>query len=44
MQHMQLLPCTKYTQSNFVDTLKGKRKAVDEIVTFLGALFVLAQN
>lgn len=29
MQHMQLLPCNKYTQSAFVDTLKGKRKAVD---------------
>jgi len=29
MQHMQLLPCTKYTQSTFVDTLKGKKKAVD---------------
>jgi hypothetical protein len=29
MQHMQLLPCTKYTQSACVDTLKGKRKAVD---------------
>ena len=29
MQHMQLLPCTKYIQSTFVDTLKGKRKAVD---------------
>ena len=29
MQHMQQLPCTKYTQSTFVDTLKGKRKAVD---------------
>jgi hypothetical protein len=29
MQHMQLLSCTKYTQSTVVDTLKGKRKAVD---------------
>ncbi|KAG1729878.1 uncharacterized protein EDB91DRAFT_1085649 [Suillus paluster] len=33
LQHMQLLPCTKYTQPVFVDSLKdrkGKRKAADE--------------
>lgn len=33
LQHMQLLPCTKYTQPVFVDSLKdkkGKRKAEDE--------------
>ncbi|KAG1721369.1 uncharacterized protein EDB91DRAFT_1088475 [Suillus paluster] len=34
LQHMQLLPCTKYTQPIFVDSLKdrkGKRKATDEM-------------
>lgn len=32
MQYMQLLPCAKYTQSTFVDSLrvKDKRKAADE--------------
>ncbi|KAG1784928.1 uncharacterized protein HD556DRAFT_173979 [Suillus plorans] len=33
LQHMQLLPCTKYTQPVFVDSLKDrkrKRKAADE--------------
>ncbi|KAG1811777.1 uncharacterized protein BJ212DRAFT_1483507 [Suillus subaureus] len=35
LQYMQLLPCAKYTQSVFVDSLsarKGKRRAVDEAV------------
>ncbi|KAG0705980.1 hypothetical protein DFH29DRAFT_872713 [Suillus ampliporus] len=33
LQHMQILPCTKYTQPVFVDSLKdkkGKRKVMDE--------------
>ncbi|KAG2039652.1 hypothetical protein BDR03DRAFT_980585 [Suillus americanus] len=35
LQYMQLLPCAKYTQSIFIDSLsagKGKRRAVDEAV------------
>ncbi|KAG2044656.1 hypothetical protein BDR03DRAFT_1003908 [Suillus americanus] len=35
LQYMQLLPCAKYMQSVFVDSLstrKGKRRAVDEAV------------
>ncbi|KAG2040731.1 hypothetical protein BDR03DRAFT_979950 [Suillus americanus] len=35
LQYMQLLPCAKYMQSIFVDSLsarKGKRRAVDEAV------------